>query len=854
MCKGIMALLLGGAISILGQTPSQITLYSGPPQAVQYVSAATVGNPGNGNYYYWVIARYTRGTSIPSQFAAINNAPSLSASNYVQVNWNGVSGATGYDVLRTDVPYLPFGACTCAVAANTSAQTVNDTGSALQAYVFSTVNSSSFTLNLNNIAYARPTLEFMFSDGMFTVDKNGLSPSGSASGDLSGTFPGPTVAKIQGRAVSSSAPSNGNCLAWNTSNNDWEPSGTCGGTGSVTSVGLVLPAEITVSNSPVTSSGNLTGAWASAAQHAVFSGPSASAGTPTFRALVASDLPAALVYNNQANTFTAGSKVVVAPSATTAGVRITAGALPSTPATGDLAIDSGAANALKYWNGSAWATPGGTVTSVGLSLPSFITVTNSPVSTSGTLTGTLATQVANTVFTGPSTGADAAPTFRALVKADQVASTVYNDAANSYTAGAKQLVQPSATLAGFRVGCAALPSTPAAGDVACDSAAANAMKWWDGSQWSAMGTNITTAYATIQDNAGASQPQRSIAKTIAPLNAVDNGSTITNLSIAGLTTVGSANQIPFSDGSQWNYLGLGEGLTLASSTLSIDTATIPSFADSATVPASCTAYGQFYFNTSAGTSAKLYYCNGSTYEFAGGGGDVTLAGANVFTGSNNFAATSSFVTRVASSLVQTINGSFGLDTSQGAFAGFSNSTASRGFFTRVPVGWVTNSVTDILCALATDTPPTGTCTGHAATTEALFTQKVTLPANLPAFKVLRVTFGLANTGAATVPIPNLNLNVRLGTVKIWTNTAFGYTSKTYSLQCLIQIGGAPSAATNVFTHCQNFATVAGGAGNMPQPVAIATNATQDLQLSALISNNTSGNWTYLQTMLVEEIN
>lgn len=58
------------------------------------------------------------------------------------------------------------------------------------------------------------------------------------------------------------------------------------------------------------------------------------------------------------------------------------------------------------------------VTSVGLSLPSFITVSNSPVTTTGTLTGTLATQTANTVFAGPSTGSPAAPTFRALTLSD----------------------------------------------------------------------------------------------------------------------------------------------------------------------------------------------------------------------------------------------------------------------------------------------------------------------------------------------------------------------------------------------------------------------------------------------------
>jgi hypothetical protein len=60
----------------------------------------------------------------------------------------------------------------------------------------------------------------------------------------------------------------------------------------------------------------------------------------------------------------------------------------------------------------------GTVTSVGLALPNIFTVSGSPVTTSGTLTGALATQPANRIFAGPTTGSAAAPTFRALVSAD----------------------------------------------------------------------------------------------------------------------------------------------------------------------------------------------------------------------------------------------------------------------------------------------------------------------------------------------------------------------------------------------------------------------------------------------------
>jgi hypothetical protein len=58
------------------------------------------------------------------------------------------------------------------------------------------------------------------------------------------------------------------------------------------------------------------------------------------------------------------------------------------------------------------------VESVGLELPDIFTVSGSPVTDTGTLTGELAEQPANTVFAGPASGADAIPAFRALDPAD----------------------------------------------------------------------------------------------------------------------------------------------------------------------------------------------------------------------------------------------------------------------------------------------------------------------------------------------------------------------------------------------------------------------------------------------------
>lgn len=99
----------------------------------------------------------------------------------------------------------------------------------------------------------------------------------------------------------------------------------------------------------------------------------------------------------------------------TATVKISA--LPTGAALGGTelipAVQSGATVSITPAQLKTYVAPG-TVTSVALTAPAEFTVSGSPVTTSGTLAFTKANQSANQVWAGPTSGAAAAPGFRAL--------------------------------------------------------------------------------------------------------------------------------------------------------------------------------------------------------------------------------------------------------------------------------------------------------------------------------------------------------------------------------------------------------------------------------------------------------
>jgi hypothetical protein len=90
----------------------------------------------------------------------------------------------------------------------------------------------------------------------------------------------------------------------------------------------------------------------------------------------------------------------------------------STTGTGDIEIITLGSNLTLSGGVLNTTVGGGSVSSVGLSLPGIFSVSGSPVTTTGTLTAALSLQTANTVFAGPISGGAVAPSFRSLVVAD----------------------------------------------------------------------------------------------------------------------------------------------------------------------------------------------------------------------------------------------------------------------------------------------------------------------------------------------------------------------------------------------------------------------------------------------------
>jgi hypothetical protein len=144
-------------------------------------------------------------------------------------------------------------------------------------------------------------------------------------------------------------------------------------------VGLSMPADFTVTNSPVTSAGVLTATWASQAANLVLASPNGSSGTPSFRSLANDDLPASGVVAATYGTASAVPVFTVNAKGVVTNVTNTTIAISNTQVSG--------LGTMSTQNATSVAITGGAIdgTTIGGTTPAAGTFT-SVTMTSGTIT------------------------------------------------------------------------------------------------------------------------------------------------------------------------------------------------------------------------------------------------------------------------------------------------------------------------------------------------------------------------------------------------------------------------------------------------------------------------------------
>lgn len=290
----VIALLFTGAMAFPQAQPQVLNLSTPSPSGV--LPTTVSGRPVNPTpigpgtpIYYWVVARFPSGLSIPTGPVTVTGTvglANLTVSNYVALSWSSAPGATGYDVIHNSSTTYPGSSCaSCAVVLNTTALSVNDqspTGSAyppggtnpapsgssqtwLDTKSYGTPNNVRMVTNINGTTY----LDALFSGTFANTDclqyTNGYitstgAPCGSGSGGID--VQDNAGASLAGGPFTTIRMQNGTNTTWTLTNLGGgvaglapNSSGTvagCAVTSTTTTVTITTPCTVTVNSVPYT--------------------------------------------------------------------------------------------------------------------------------------------------------------------------------------------------------------------------------------------------------------------------------------------------------------------------------------------------------------------------------------------------------------------------------------------------------------------------------------------------------------------------------------------------------------------------------------------------------------------------